>query len=292
LAESSLSSSGVRWPQPLCCVAALVGTFAVNCTEYEPASDTLEFTGIAGNGNVVASTAPLGQDWSCLDRPVQQVSAPVFAGSAPQVIYSLQMVDLSSGAIYRNLRVRACALTDVNCANPLTNMLGVNEQGRVDVPLFQNFTGYLEITSTELVPQIFYVNEPLQPRTQPDFPLAMLSLSSLGPLAQLLGANIAPDTGFIGIRIFDCQGDTASGVTLLSDNDAVPWYLVDGLPSTQASATGQEGLAGFMNVPPGLAVVRAVAPDGTEIGLQSMVVRPGWMSSMYVRPPGVQTAAP
>jgi hypothetical protein len=227
-----------------------------------------------------------------LNRPVDQASAPVFAGNAPQVIYSMQMVDLSSGVIYRNLQVRACALTDVNCSNPLTNMLSVNEQGRVDVPLFQNFTGYLEITSDELVPQLFYVNAPLQPRTAPDFPLAMVSLSSLGPLLQLLG-NVGPDTGIIGIRIFDCQGVTATGVSLSSDkDDARPWYFVDGLPSSMQAETGREGLAGFIDVPPGLTVVRAEGPDGTDLGLQSMVVRPGWMSSMYVRPPGVQTFAP
>jgi hypothetical protein len=273
--------------------AALVGSFAVGCTEYEPASDTLELVGLSAGGSGSLAAAPPGQDWSCLDQPVDtEVSAPVFAGAAPQVIYSMQMVDLSSGAIYRNLQVRACALTDVNCANPLTGMLGVNEQGRVDIPLFQNFTGYLEITSDELVPQLFYVNEPLQPRTGPDFPLAMLSLSSLGPLVQLIGVDIAPATGFIGIRVFDCQGDTAIGVSLDSDTDAVPWYLVDGLPSSIQEQTGREGLAGFLNYPPGLAVLRADAPDGTALGIQSMVIRPGWMSSMYVRPPGVQTFAP
>lgn len=204
----------------------------------------------------------------------------------------MQMVDLSSGVIYRNLQVRACALTDVNCTNPLTNMLSVNEQGRVDVPLFQNFTGYLEITSDELVPQLFYVNAPLQPRAEPDFPLAMVSLASLGPLLQLLG-EVEPNTGIIGIRVFDCQGATANGVSLSSNSDqARPWYFVDGLPSSTQQETGREGLAGFINVPPGLNVVRAEGADGTDLGPQSMVVRPGWMSSMYIRPPGVQTFAP
>lgn len=267
----------------------------MGCTDYEPASDTLALTGVPPGFNddgPAEASGPPGEDWSCLARPAEQASAPVFSGNAPQVIYSLQMVDLSSGVIYRNLQVRACALTDVSCANPLTDMLGVNEQGRVDVPLFQNFTGYLEITSDELVPQLFYVNAPLQPRTQPDFPLAMVSIASLGPLLQLLGA-VEANTGIIAIRTFDCQGVTANGVSLTSNNDqARPWYFVDGLPSSTESETGPEGLAGFINVPPGLNVVRAEGADGTDLGPQSMVVRPGWMSSMYLRPPGVQTFAP
>lgn len=220
--------------------------------------------------------------------------APVFSGTAPRVIYSLQMVDLSSGAIYRNIRVRACALTDVTCSNPLTSVLGVNEQGLVDIPLFQNFTGYLEITSEEIVPQIFYLTEPLQPRPEPDFPLAMVSLANVVPLVQLLGVELDPSLGMVALRIFDCNADTAPGVSLSTDNDDVtPWYFVGGLPSSTQEETGTEGLAGFVSVPPGLTVFEARTAEGTLLGgQQSVVVRPGWMSSMYLRPPGVQTSAP
>jgi hypothetical protein len=266
-----------------------VAAIAFGCTEFEPGSDTLSFTGVDQLEPVAKGT-----DWRCLDQPPPQPTAPVFAGTAPRVIYSLQMVDLSSGAIYRSIQVRACALTDVNCSNPLTDMLTVNEQGRVDVPLFQNFTGYLEITSDELLPQLFYLTEPLQPQTEPEFPLAMVALTSLVPLVQLLGVSPQPTAGLIAVRIFDCQADTASGVTLSTEEgDSVPWYFVGGLPSSTQTETGPEGLAGFVNVSPGIAVFEAINPDGTILGgLQSMVVRPGWMSSMYLRPPGVQTSAP
>jgi hypothetical protein len=265
----------------------------LGCTEFEPGSDTLSFT---GNIDPLEPTEPIekGTDWRCLSQPVVPPSAPVFGGGVPRVIYSLQMVDLSSGAIYRSIKVRACPLTDVACANPLTDILTVNEQGRVDVPLFQNFTGYLEITSDELVPQLFYLTEPLQPQTAPEFPLAMVALTNLVPLVQLLNVELQPTSGLIAIRIFDCQGDTAPGVNLATEqNDAVPWYFVGGLPSRTQTRTGPEGLAGFMNVAPGLAVFEATNEDDTLLGgLQSVVVRPGWMSSMYLRPPGVQTSAP
>jgi hypothetical protein len=266
-----------------------VAAIALGCTEFEPGSDTLSFTGVDQLEPVAKGT-----DWRCLDQPPAQPTAPVFAGTAPRVIYSLQMVDLSSGAIYRSIQVRACALTDVSCTNPLTDMLTVNEQGRVDVPLFQNFTGYLEITSDELVPQLFYLTQPLQPQAEPEFPLAMVARTNLVPLVQLLGVNPQPTSGMIALRIFDCQADTASGVTLSTeDGDVVPWYFVGGLPSGTQTETGPEGLAGFLNVPMGTAVFQAINPDGTLVGgLQSMAVRSGWMSSMYLRPPGVQTSAP
>ena len=264
---------------------------AVGCTEFEPGTDTLN----RFDDGVGALEPTEGADWRCLAQPVQQPSAPVFAGAAPRVIYSLQMVDLSSGAIYRSIQVRACALTDVDCNNPLTDWLSVNEQGRVDVPLFQNFTGYLEIDSSlgEIVPQLFFFTEPLQPRAEPEFPLAMVAVTNLPPLVQLLGVEPQPTSGMIALRVFDCGGKTAAGVSLSTPSGAVPWYFVGGLPSGTQTETGPEGLAGFLDVPPGVAVFDAVTEDGTVLGgLQSVVIRSGYMSSMYLKPPGVQTSAP
>jgi hypothetical protein len=285
---TSLSATGTGRSR-----AATLGLFvaatALACTEFEPGSDTLGFTGDIDS----LEPAPPGKDWRCLDETVVTPSAPIFAGVARPVIYSLQMVDLSSGAIYRSIQVRACSLTDVSCSNPLTDMLTVNEQGRVDVPLFENFTGYLEITSDELVPQLFYLTQPLQPQTAPEFPLAMVAVTNLVPLVQLLGVDLQPNMGLIALRIFDCKADTAAGVSLSTEQrGAVPWYFVGGLPSSSQTETGPEGLAGFMNVAPGLAVFEATNDEGALLGgLQSVVVRPGWMSSMYLRPPGVQTSA-
>lgn len=264
-----------------------VAAGALGCTEFESGSDTLESTFTGGVG-------ALETDWGCLSRPAPEPpAAPPVAYERPRVIYSLQMVDLSSGAIYRSIQVRACALTDVTCSSPASDTLTVNEQGRVDIPLFQNFTGYLEITSDELVPQLFYLTEPLQPQTEPEFPLAMVARSNLVPLVQLVGAELQPNMGMVALRIFDCQADTAQGVSLSTEgSNAVPWYFVGGLPSGTQTETGPEGLAGFMNVTPGLAVFEASTEDGTLLGRpQSMVVRPNWISSMYLRPPGVQTSA-
>lgn len=291
MAESSFFSSRVRRARCVRLGLAFASSVAFGCTEFEPGSDTLE---IVSSQTGSLAPAPTGEDWRCLSRPVQPSSAPVFAGSAPRVIYSMQMVDISSGAIYRSIQVRACSLTDVTCTNPLTGFLSVNEQGRVDIPLFQNFTGYLEITGSDIVPQIFYLNEPLQPQTKPEWPLAMVALASLNPLAQLLGLELEPNTGLIAIRIFDCQAHPAPGVSLSTESRGViPWYVVGGLPSNTQSQTSSEGLAGFMNVPPGLAVFEAASRNDTTLGgRQSLVVRPGWMSSMYLRPPGIQTSAP
>jgi hypothetical protein len=65
----------------------------------------------------------------------------------------------------------------------------------------------------------------------------------------------------------------------------IVWYFIDGLPTRAGSATGADGLGGFVNVPPGLTHVDLKAANGVSIrGPQSFVVRPNWVSSAYVRP--------
>jgi hypothetical protein len=52
-----------------------------------------------------------------------------------------------------------------------------------------------------------------------------------------------------------------------------------------SSVTGADGLAGIVNVDPGLAVVELATQNGVSIdGPQSVVIRPGWMSAIFVRP--------
>jgi hypothetical protein len=69
--------------------------------------------------------------------------------------------------------------------------------------------------------------------------------------------------------------------------DASRWYFVGSLPSSMAEATGDTGLGGFINVRPGIAVVRADLP-GSPVPIaapQSVLVRPGWMTGLRIVPP-------
>lgn len=272
--------------------ACWAGSFSLGCTQLAASSDTLQ----PGSNKAVdsLSPAPKGQDWSCLrekSADAQTPAPPVAAGAAPRVVYSIQTVDLSTGQVYKSVQVRACGLTDVNCASPVAGPLSVDDQGWVDLPLFENFTGYLELTSPETVPYVFYLTEPLAPQVTPEYPLAMVSLKAIQPLVQLVGVTPQPDSGLLAFRIFDCRGDTASNVTISPVTGAVPWYFVDGLPSGTQQQTGVDGLGGFVNVPPGLAVIDALAPNGTSIsGAHSLVVRPNWMSATYIRPYGATTS--
>ncbi len=269
-------------PARLLGAALLLAPATVACTNYEPASDSLP----------VDTVSELGPEWSCLNRAVAPPSVPTFSGTVPRVVFSIQVVDLSTGQIYPDAQVRACGLADINCDAPVTDVLSVDAEGWVDVPLFQSFTGFLEITSPDMVPYLFYLTEPLAPSSTIEYPLAVVSLVSLGPLVQLVGVDPQAGTGVIAVRVFNCTGDTASGASLTTQTPGVPWYFVDGLPTGMGSETGAEGIAGYVNVPPGLAVVDVRAPNGTRVASsQSLVVRAGWLSAVYVKPSGRQLAA-
>jgi hypothetical protein len=250
------------------------------CTGYEPASDVLE----------ESVNLSLDEHWSCLGTAREPAKVPVFSETVDRVVYSIQVVDLSTGQIYSDARIRACGVADINCENPVTDTLSVDAEGWVDIPLFRDFTGFLEVTSSEAVPYIFYLNEPLG-QSMVEYPLALISLASLGPLVGLLGVDYRPGTGVIAVRAFDCRGDTASGVALSTENEGVRWYFADGLPTSKGTRTDADGLSGLVNVQPGLAVVDVTAPNGVSIGgRQSVVVRPNWLSAVYVKP-GTRPAA-
>jgi hypothetical protein len=267
------------------CLSACASIWS--CTEFESPTDVQIATEFGS-----LDPAELSADWGCLEPGAEPPVIPVSAQSVAQVIYSVQVVDLSTGQIYPDARMRACGITDINCENPVTDWLTVDSQGWVHLPLFRDFVGFFEVMSPEIVPYIFYVKEPLT-RSIVEYPLAVISLASLGPLLQLVGVQPQPGTGIVVLRTFDCTGKTATGVRLSSESGGTTWYFVDGLPSTMVSASSSDGLGGLVNVEPGLAVVDVDAPTGVSIGgPQSLVVRANWMSVVFLRPRAGARLAP
>lgn len=246
--------------------------------EFEPGSDTFTRSG-------VQSLSP--DNWSCLQAPLPtEGGGPVAGEAAARVVYTLQFVDLSTGATYPDVRVRACGMADITCLTPVTDFVQVDARGYVDLTLFEGFFGFLEISSPQILPSLLFLTAPLVPRLGPEFPYALISLDSLPPLLGLLGVSAAPNSGIVASRVFDCDGQLADGVSFTGPG--VPYYFVGGLPTAAASRTDTNGLGGFVNVPSGLAMIDALSPDGRSItGPQSVVIRNGWLSSFFASPPGV-----
>jgi hypothetical protein len=184
--------------------------------------------------------------------------------------------------------VRACAQRDVECAEPLTDNLPVDGEGWVDVPLFEGFDGYLEVTGETVMSTVLFYAGPLAPGTEVDHtPLALIEVGRLPALSGATGTAQDPSLGLVVLRSFDCRGDAAPGVSFSIDKPGFAWYFVGGLPSSTAVATAPEsGLGGFINVDPGVAVVNAALP-GSSLPIakpKSVLVRRGWMTAMRFLP--------
>jgi hypothetical protein len=268
--------------------ASVAAALLPACTTFEPGSDVL-----ASERN--ATLAVPGEDWSCLtaQAPAEPPPPPRFAGDARRVVVSGRILDLSTGAAYPSTRVRACGIADIDCTAPVIEDLRVNEEGWVDIPVFDGFDGFLEITSDELLSSLFFFSEPLQEPSQTAYPWGVVSRASVPPLITLVGVPQQEDRGFLAVRAFDCNLTTAPGVSFTLLGEGAPFYFIGGLPTGAATATDGVGLGGFSNVPAGLAVLEGWTPDGTAImSPQTVVIRPGWVSTLFLQPPESLRDAP
>lgn len=260
----------------------LCASLTYACTDYKPASDTLE--SVEGNPLFSGESAVdgFGGDWSCLGT--ERAPTPVPGALGPSIVYSLRLIDLATGNAMSDATVRACGLTDVNCDAPVTDTIEVDEDGWANVPLTANFRGYLEIESPTAVPYLM----PLPDnglRTMRDFPMAMISLQSFGALLSALRLESNPNLGAIGMRAFDCRGQPAEGVVMRSSTGGLPWYFEDGLPNTERDMTDAQGLGGYVGSAPGVTLFETELSDGTPMSSKSLIVRAGWMTAGYMRPP-------
>jgi len=252
---------------------------AVACTEWAPASDSLPEVNETMLQGATGDT--LGADWSCLDSEPEPATAPT--PSAASVIYSLALVDLATTAPVTDATVRACGLTDITCAAPASNVITPDDQGWISVPLASNFRGYLEITSPRMVPLIVPLPDgPL--RTMRDYPMVLISPESYIALVTALQIQADPTSGGVAARAFDCQGNTAAGVTFSSNTSGVAWYFENGLPNRTRQQTDKDGLGGFAGTSPGVALLGASLLDGTPVSSRSVFIRGGWITAAYLRP--------
>lgn len=261
----------VIWMGVVC--AVLTGA----CSEYKPASDTLESVAQAntprmGNGN-----------WSCLRSDTEPPPLPGVPGA--RVLYGIRLVDLATGMPFPDVTVRACSLVDPECKAPVTPMLPANADGIVEIPLTENFLGYLEIDSPSAVPYIFHLPDGGL-RTMRDFDLAMISRENFEGLSQALGVPLDPVMGAIAVRAFDCGRNPAEGVMLNNSTGGQAWYFDVSLPTLGRTYTDRGGLGGFVNARPGVADFDALLTDGTQLTTKRIIVRQQWMTAGYMRPRG------
>jgi hypothetical protein len=248
------------------------------CVELKPGSDEVP---VASDGSLKGSTFE-DPAWSCLDT----LPAAEPASEEPQVSFSMPIIESISGLPPAGLQVRACQLLDVPCSMPSTpTPVGPSEDGLVHLSLPRGFTGFLEITSEDTAPALFFMHAALERDTQAEA-LPLISARGLAALAANNGAELdLQSSGLIVVRTYDCLAKPAGGVELTNDRGGQVFVFVEGLPRVGLTVTDVAGLGGFMNVPPGFVRVTGRHVETGEIsGAESLVVRARWLSFGDLQP--------
>jgi hypothetical protein len=255
--------------------------FASELDSVAPASAAASegSSGLLAEGDGVASA---GQDWSCAVGEVEQ------AGDDPAALtYVFELEHFITGQPMVGASLRACFRADVSCESPLSEAVLDGSEERARVTAFEGFNGYLEITADGMLPTMVFFkpwSAALLAQLE-SVPIRMFPQAALLALGSTVNVPVDPAAGLVSVAAFDCAGAPAGGVRLELDRSAIPYVFVDDLPVIDRDSTGAQGLAGFVNVPPGIVVVAGYRADASEpVGLESMLVRPGWVSNSFLLP--------
>lgn len=241
---------------------------------------------------------PVDPKWGCLGSVKFPIRDP-----QETVLFRLRFVDGITEAGVPGLLPRACLPLDLNCTAPVSEAeVASDADGYVNIRVPKAFDGYLEIPAPAsfptMVPEIVWVSPPPVESDPPNKEISaavavhLVGLADLTFLAQLIGAKVDPKLASLLVVTHDCSGNNAGGVRLTSsskDEGTVPFYFVNGSPSTAVDRTAGDGspVGGFINHPPGLTTVSLTLVEGEvrRVGSVSVLLRSGWFTNLaHVRP--------
>jgi hypothetical protein len=250
-------------PQPQCSTDA-------ECAQKGP-----EFEG----GRCLAATCRPNPRWRC-----EREDPP--DGSVMRTLSVLVRDSLSLDPM-TGVRAIACHKLDLQCAAPIAEAT-TNAQGDIVVTVPGDFAGYLQIEHPGYFPAMYFLPGayPADGRLQP-FPL--LPSGIIGDvLALALGTGLDGRRGHMMLIAEDCFGAALPAMTFKSpqqDMSTVQFYVQDLLPSTEAKQTAEAGNGGYLNFPPGTAMISVTGvANNLKLATVSVVVRPGFISVAYIRP--------
>ena len=236
---------------------------------------------------------------------------PIRPEGASAPVVSTQLVGGAALTPFREaeLRGRACAFADIECAEPMARAVRSDASGALSIPFpppaqyafrLRGFQGYLELTDPEEAPPrtlpvlwIPFIEDGLPaapPRSNhPPWPLTAMPSSTVQLLDTIAGIRLTPGRGGVGGAVFDCrwsQSWRATGVTIeIVEADAQTQVLYG--TSQSATATDRSGFANAFNVPTGIVTLKAFYSK-TEIARVDVPVRAGAMTEVYLSPAGAK----
>lgn len=240
------------------------------------------------------SGTSLPPEWACVGHQ------PALGNAPSTITITAQITNFLTGDPVPGLSLEVCkSPRDPTCAGPIGPFTS-DAQGlaKLTIPTSQaGFDGYVRVTgkvqvagdggthTESIVPYLWYFSRPLV--ADGKYPLAIFSTSGFGVILGALGATPDPKRGHLSVEVDNCLGKDAPGVKLdvdTADAKSTSFYVVDGLPTHKADRT-KDGIAGFLNLPTGIANIKTT-PDAIGIpdAEKSVFVEAGTLTTMLLSP--------
>jgi hypothetical protein len=207
-----------------------------------------------------------------------------------EVVFTL--TDLGRNPVPK-ISATLCRSIDVGCQSPVGGPYVTDDDGKLRLPLYLGFRGYLDIPPSdahpELLPTIIYLPVPNEARAKdPRFHASLGSTLQLNVVTGQAGKPADPARGHLVFAIDDCQSNAAANVDVYAatntDQKTFTFYLdANGSPSITQQKTSASGTGGIFNLVPG-SVTLNYDYEGRRIGSQNIVVRQGTLSYVVADP--------
>jgi hypothetical protein len=190
------------------------------------------------------------------------------------------------------VKARPCSASDPNCNKPLGDWRAMNSSGVVTLPVTGRFSGYLELTAQEAVPELVYLGRLLPGEEPATYPVIYVGNAIFDVWTLMLDTTLNAERGHVVGFVYDCADVLLKDVAITVDSTdlkSTTWYVYNAVPDPKAKATDETGVGGVYNlpVPPagyGTTHIRAVhQPSGAEVGSAQVVIRKGWLSVVHMR---------
>jgi hypothetical protein len=275
-------------------MAELRGTFAALAIFACACSSNSSSSGDAGAGGD-GSTATTN-DWSCLGH----VTLP--AATKSTLALKFIPVDPQTSVHVSGVAVKACAADDAACANPVaTTTSDSSGVATLSVPAAASgFGGYWSGTIAGDLENLNFTSVPYLDDVRL-FTRLQWTNAEMTLLLQSSGVTWDRTRGVVGVQALDCGGvgldqsttnphpsPTAAGVRFtidVNDPQIVLGYVNGPSISKTVTQTDSTGLAGFINVPPGVATVTGTrVSTGEKIASVRVYVKAGALSNITLNP--------
>ncbi len=248
-------------------------------TDAECTSRGPEFTG----STCVESVCRASPRWACLDEP----APPLPAGGPYDITFFVR--DAVSQTPRSGMLAKLCRRLDVNCAEPVSQVAVVDEEGNVGFEVAEGFNGYARFEGPDSLIGLYFFNPPVY-EDKHDLPVALSSPTTVGGLAALTGATQEPERGIVLLSVLDCTGAFAKGATITSseaDPGSKAFYSLNGLPSATATQTDGTGYGGLVNASPGtMTFVATLEETSRQIDEVTVLIQAGTQTMTTLVPRG------